>query len=234
MKLDIFLEQLALGELSQHKLGNTGEIKPEDYPAVISHINRGLTALHSRFPLSHKELTLLQFDSITDYILDPKYSVSADDPTVDNKYIYDSVEKPFLDDLIRVEAAYDGQGFNVPLNDEFKVSSWFTPNNDTIQIPCPTEGVLVSIMYRANHAKIDRTLIDPTVVDIVLPQCLEAALGAYVASRIFVSLGNQSSAQLSSFYSQLYQAEIAQVERLNLLQTSEDSSNFRFVAGGWK
>lgn len=234
MKLDVFFEQLALGELSQHKLGKSGVITLADYPAVISHINRGLTALHSRFPLSHKELTLLQFDNITDYILDTKYSVSAADPTVAEKYIYDTAEKPFLDDLIRIDAAYDGQGCNVPINDEADIRSWFTPNNNTIQIPSPTAGVLVSVMYRANHAKIDRALTDPSLVDLVIPQCLEAALGAFIASRAFIALGNQTSAQLSAFYSQLYESEIKQVKRLNLLQSSQNSSNYKFLLGGWK
>lgn len=234
MKLDELFEQLGFGELSQHKVSSSGIIIPSEYPAVISHINRALTALHSRFPLSHKELNLIQFEGITDYHFDTKYSVSAEDPSVTDKYIYDTVERPFLDDLIRIESAYDSLGYNIPLNDEAKTASWFTPTNDMVQIPCPSEGAIATIMYRANHAKLESNPVDPSIINIDIPACLEGALGAHIASRAFVSLGNQTSAQLSSFYAQLYKSEIQQVERLNLLQSSTDSSNYKFVMGGWR
>ncbi len=234
MKLNDLFEQLAYGELSQHKFGNGGVIKQADYPAIISHLNRGLTALHSRFPLSQKELLLMQFDGVTDYKLDPKYSTSVNDPDVPYQYILDSIDYPFLDDLIRISAAFDGNGDDVAINDEYDERSWFTPTNDVIQIPYPVDGNVSAIMYRANHAKIDTKLTDPSTVTIDIPQFLEAALSAYIASRIYVALGNQTSAQLSSFYSQLYEREVTQVERLNLLQSSQADSNIKLGLGGWK
>ena len=169
MTLEDLFETLALGELSQHKFGKGGVIDLEDYPALISYTNRALTALHSRFPLQHKELLITQFDEITDYVLDPKYSISADDASVENKYIADSVEYPFLDDLLRVEAAFNGDGASKPLNDEYRSDSWYTPNPDTIQIPYPVEGNVAAIMYRANHAMIPTDTTDPSSVTINLP-----------------------------------------------------------------
>ncbi len=234
MNLNSLFEQLAFGELSQHRIGKEGRINPADYPTVISHLNHGLTLLHSRLPLQHKELTLLQFDQITEYRLDPKYSVSADDDSVDYKYILDTVEKPFKDDLIRIQSAFDGEGVNVPINDEYDETSWFTPNPDTIQIPFPVEGNVSAIMYRANHAKIPLDTTDISSVTVEIPAVLENALAAHIASRAYVSLGNQTSAALSSYYSGIYQNEVMMVERLNLLQSSENSSDVKFENGGWK
>jgi len=233
MLLSDLFEQLASGELSQHQYGKNGTIAVANYPAVITTINRGLTALHARFPLSHKELTLQQFEGITDYKFDIKYAVSTADPSVTQRYIYDTVEDPFLDDMIRIDAAYDGEGNPVPINDEVDIRSWFTPNNDTIQIPSPTEGILVSIMYRANHKKIATTITDATTVVVDIPQSLEAALSAFVASKLFVSLGNATSIQLSAYYANQYSTELAQVERLNLLQSSQQNTNTKFIIGGW-
>ena len=233
MLLSELLEQLGFGELSQHKLSSSGVILPADYPATINHINKALTALHARFPLINKELNLLQFEGITDYQLDIKYSVSADDPTVGDKYIFDTIEKPFLNDLIRVDAAYDSEGYPVTLNDEGKITSWFTPTNDTIQIPNPTEGAMATIMYRAKHATIEPNPTSPEMISVNIPVCLEAALGAHIASRAFIALGNQTSIQLSAYFAQLYQTEIKQVIDLNLLQSSSNSSNMKFYKGGW-
>lgn len=234
MNLNTLFEQLAYGELSQHRVGKEGTIALADYPMLISHINHGLTLLHARLPLQHKELTLVQFKHITDYRLDPKYSVSAADPDVIDKYILDTVEEPFSDDLIRIQSVFDGAGCNIPLNDEYAPNSWFTPNPDTIQIPYPVDGNVAAIIYRANHIRIPTDTVDAKSVNIELPTVLENALAAHVASRVFVSLGSVTSGQLSSYYGKLYQAEVAQVERLNLLQSSESNSDIKFEKGGWK
>lgn len=234
MNLNTLFEQLAFGELSQHRIGKEGVINPADYPTLISHINHGLTALHARLPLQYKEVVLKQFKQITEYKLDTKFSVSENNPDVENKYILDTEERPFLDDVIRIQSAYDSIGCNVPLNDEYSTSSWFTPNPDTIQIPFPVDGNLGVIMYRANHPKISLDTTDPSSVTIDIPAVLEGALAAHVASRAYVALGNVTSGQLSSYYAQVYQSEINQVERLNLLQSSESNSDIKFAKGGWK
>ena len=109
------------------------------------------------------------------------------------------------------------------------------PNPDTVQIPFPVAGTSAAIVYRANHTKIalDTLVADAADTKIILPVSLETALSSYIASRVFISLGNESSARLSSFYSNIYKGEIAQVDRLNLLRSSESDTNIRFVNGGW-
>lgn len=234
MKLDTLFQQLAFNELSQHKLSVSKVIKETDYPTVISHLNTALTALFSEFPLSYKEVTIKQFEGITDYILDTKYSVSEDDPTVTEKYIYDTEENPFLDDVLRIDSGYDARGHEVPINDIEDVRSWFTPNPNTIQMPSPTEGALVAVIYRANHLVIPMDTVDLSAVTVNIPACLEEALRAYIASIAFVSLGNQTSAQLSSYFKQLYLSKVIEVKRLNLLQTSHAGKNMKFINGGWR
>lgn len=233
MNLKELFDQLAYGELSQHKYGKSGAIVAEDYPALISHINHGLTALHARFPLQHKDVIIAQTTDQIDYILDVKYAVSNTASTAENKYILDTAEKPFLDDLLRIEAAYDSDDGSITLNDENLSNSWFTPNANTLQIPHAVTGKLATISYRANHARIPLTTTKPELITLDIPQCLESALGSYVASRCYVSLGNQTSAQLSAFYNQMYQSEINQIIRLNLLRESAPNTRTTFTERGW-
>lgn len=223
---------MATGELSQHRYGQSGAIQASDIPAVINQINMGLTALHTQFPLKERELVIQQFDHITEYKLNSLYALTNDDPSINYKYIMDSVENPFLDDLIRIERAFDEGGNSVPLNDDYADQSWFTVAWDTIQITRPVSTNVSIIMYRAKHPTIpvdvdtSRTLVD-------IPPMLEEALQAYVASRCYVALGNQSSAQLSSYYSARYNEQIDIVERKNSFHSSDGDSNIKLGMKGF-
>lgn len=232
MTLQELFDRLALGELSQHKYGQSGSISTANQPAVINQVNMALTNLHSYFPLSEKELTLQQFDHITDYILDPLYAVSNNDPSINYKYIIDSDANPFTKDIIRIERAYDELGRQVTMNDEADACSWFTPAWDTIQVPFPNAENTSIIIYRANHPKIALDA-DPLNVEIEIPTYLEEALQAFVASRCYVSLGNASGAQLSSYYFQRYQEQIAHVERFSLLNQVDGDSNIKLGLKGF-
>ena len=60
MKLSEIFTQLSHGELSQMHLGGsgTGIIEDAAYDRLVSCINLGLAALHTRFPIRHGQLTL--------------------------------------------------------------------------------------------------------------------------------------------------------------------------------
>ena len=238
MKLKNLLNSLALSELSQHKMGKTGVILLEDYPKVINHIQAGLTTLYERFPLSTKEVVLLQNDIQTSYRIHSDNSFSkatADGTDVSLATVMDTVAVPFTDDILRLEGVWNGEGKVVPLNDEYRDDSWFTTSAITLDIAYPVAGNVASVIYRANHAVIPltTTVVEADTLEIELPGTLHIALAAYVASRIYISLGNASSAQLSSMYNGIYTAEVEKIERLNLLRGSSTDTNIKFVMGGW-
>lgn len=232
MLLNDLFERLATGELSQHFMGKTGKILPENYPAIINRLNMGLTSLYSYFPISEKEVIVQQFDAVTEYKLNSTYAVSNTESTVPNKWVIDSVDNPFLDDVIRLERAYNELGSSIALNDEYDGDSVFTTAWDTVQIPFPVAGNVTVLVYRANHVKLSLDA-DPLTTVIEIPPALEEALQAFIASRLFVSLGQATSAGLASYYSNRYQQQVDHVERNNLLQSTEGDSNLKLEQKGF-
>ena len=230
MLLKELYSRLALGELSQHTLGQSGSIKESDYPKIINHLNTGLTNIYSYFPIREREVVIQQFDHITEYRLNSIHALTNPDLEAE-KYIMDSDASPFLDDVLRIEAAYTEIGERIPLNDENQQLSWYTPAWDTIQIPYPDNENASFIMYRAKHPEIPIDA-DPDT-EIFLPPCLEEALQAYIASRCFVALGNAASAGLATYYGSRYDQQIVHVERHNLLQSGDSDSNVKLTQKGF-
>ena len=235
MQLSEIFEQLTYGDLKQLSVGgyDDGGIQVEHFPEVISHINLGLTALYARFPLSEKEVTIKQFVGMTDYVLDTKYSVSKNDPTVVNKYIIDTVLDPFLDDILRIEGAFDEEGTEIPLNAPDNEKSIFTPTFDSVQIPFPVATNSTFLVYRANHAPIPLNTTVPATVRVDLPRVLVEALLAYVASRVHGGRTGETAAGESMTSLAKYKRICANVEDKNLLRNAASNTNVRLDTNGW-
>lgn len=240
--LNEIFDDLTYGELAQLYVGGAESdgIPIAEYPKVISAVNLALTALYSRFPLNEKEVDIQQYDSITEYHLDVKYAVSNTGSTEPIKYIIDTVEDPFLDDLIRITAAYDEVGNEVPLNDEDsvnitdgKTNSWFTPSYDSIQIPTPVSTNKCSFVYRAKHVKIPLNTSDIPSVEVLIPESLREALLSYVGARIYSARGNESALGLSQALYSKYEGICVQVEQKNLLLNGSSNTNTKLENNGW-
>lgn len=229
---DIF-EALAYGELSQLAISKAGKINIADQPQVISAINLALTALFSRFPLLEKEVIIQQYAHITEYILDVQYAqsnpISIDVP----KYIVDSVTRPFLDDVIRITAAYDEAGKEVTLNDLSDDSGWFTPSYNSIQIPFPNSDNTSVLTYRAKHPKIPLTVSNPATVEVMMHTSLVEALLAYIANRIHTARGGEPAMKQAQQCLAKYEDICMQAELRNLLHTNDSAGNLKLYKGGW-
>lgn len=235
MQLADIFEQLTYGELKQFSIGGfeQGGIQPENYPEVITHINMGMTALYAKFPIYEREVGIQQQEGNTLYELDSKYSVSAADPTVLNPYIIDTVEKPFLDDVMRIYEAYDELGEPLPLNDLDDDTSLFTPSYDSIQIPYPVATNMIFIVYRASHVNIPLDITDPSTVEVELPIVLQEALLSYVASRVHGSKTGDTGMQESLNLLAKYERICDIVEEKNLLRNANSRTSTRLEDNGW-
>ena len=231
MFLNDIYEQLATGELSQHKYGKSGAILPADYPALVSHINLALMELHKKFPINLKELQISQQSIINLYPLHSMYAVStgANGAT---KYIIDTVEAPFLDDLIRIDAVYDDNGTIVPLNDESQVNSVFMAGYDTIQIPYAVDTANLFVLYRAEHERIFSTS-DPLTTEVFLPSSLLEALMCYVAARCFSALNSPTSNATSSFYFGKFKMMCDEITDENILNEAYITNNSKLYSKGF-
>ena len=188
MKVSDAFQELCYGELNTHRLAESGAISPENYSRMIHHLNMGLLALYTRFPLLVKELTLQQKSWITVYKLKKEHAVT--DPSDEVKYIIDSRFDPFIGDLIRVEEVSDEVGDVVELNSTDHCKVALTPSMDTLEIPNPTDTNVLFVTYRAKHPQL--VSVDS---EILLPQHLLGALYAYTGMRVYA--GGTSQEQLT-------------------------------------
>ena len=239
--LDELFQDLSYGELQMHKLGgyepreDTSQPHPENYAKVISHINLGLKKLHSEFLLSVKEMYVDLSEEIETYVLTPAYAASNTDSAVaiEGRYIADTAEQPFLNDIIKIEEIYDEGGNLLPLNDFTDDESLYTPQYNSVQVPWPNNYNTIAVQYRAAHPKIEFTpLMDLTAVEMHVPLQLQMALYYFVASRVFASQNSDGQNLGNSFYNK-FLGEIADVRRQGLY-THAETTNPKFDEGGWK
>lgn len=231
MLLGTLMENLALGELSQHTLGKSGVILEKDRPTVIMQLNIALKKLHTLYMLQEKSLVLRNYPELTTYVLDSKYALSNTGSTEVIKYIEDE-SNPFLDDILNIECVVDNElGLPIKWDDASIPEAWKLTSYNTFEIPCPEEDLLYTIWFKANHAVIPTDADDNTIIN--LPPCLDEALQAYIASRCFVSLGSQSSAGLSSYYFSRYKMLLKEVDDNNMLNLSKVSTNLKLQSKGF-
>lgn len=228
MNLKQLLDTLRYGELANMNYFNEDKV-----PAIITYLNSALIQLYSRFPLSEKQLIIEQHPHIATYHISSKYARSNKASLEPYKYIIDSEEEPFQDDVIRVTSAYNKYGEPVPLNDQNDLRSWFLPSYNSVQIFNSQEGDTAFFIYRARHSYINPEVQDYESVLIDIPACLEEALCSYIASKAYITIQNQEGISLSGLYENRYEKLCSAVEANNLLQSESSNSNIKLFMRGF-
>jgi len=235
MKLSYILQNLTYGELKQLGVGgfDDGSIQPENYVEVIGHINLALQNLYTRFPVNEKEIILETDGTSTIYRIHSSYAIS-NNPTTG--YLVDTVESPFKDDILRINAVYDTAGCNLAINDANSARSVFIPSYDRIQIPYATSGEQFALIYRASH----ELIVVPTITadldldqDVYIPESLLEPLLVYVSYRIQKGQGGELGIGLASATKQHYEALCLEVETHNVLNNASNVINIKPELGGW-
>ena len=237
MKLAEIFSQLTYGELSQISLGgaDAGEINEANYPKVLSHINLGLTALHTRFPLKEGRLRLQTHSGMLTYPLNSRFSVSNTRSREAIRTIQDTVGEPFKDDIHKVERVYLGD-VELGLNDESTLMSCFTPSANVLRVPAEVvdQGALLQVVYRANHVPIvvGMGLFDPARIEVDLPYSHLEPLLYFVASRVNNPMGMNNEFHAGNSYAAKYEAACQQLETQNL-RVDQGAQNTRLNRAGW-
>ncbi len=230
---DIFM-YLAYGELSQMAIGtnNRGGIDESDYPTLISHINLGLTNLHSRLPLKQSQVIIAQQ---SDRVLYPLTSIYAINSTSveNNKFILDSATEPFTNNVLKIEEVYTESNILLPLNDSAKADSLFTPSFNTLQVPTPESNKVLAVLYRANHAQLPaKRGVDISAIELDIPAVLIEPLLTFVVGRVAAAGNNQTSIQEAAAYQQKYELQVQQIIQSGALSVDRPS-NLRMRSNGW-
>jgi hypothetical protein len=199
------LQALTYGEFQHLKVGNffpdqhDSEPDPRAYAQLCSHVNMGLTAMFSRFPLRFEEIDVQLHEEITDYFLSTEYSSAVGTAPV--KYIMDTVSEPFTGNVLKIEEVYEEDGDRVPMNDVDEDLSVFTPRGNLVQVPWPNDWITISVQYRANHPKINwQAGTDPSSIELEIEHQFFEPLLFYVASRMMSSNLTQEGATFWSKY----------------------------------
>lgn len=234
MLLSNLFRQLSFTELSNLVIGGEGSgvISPLHYPRLITQINAALTALHSRFPLLEKELTLQLMDEVAQYYFRPEHSVSTG--TDYYRYIVDSPFDPFVNDILRVEQVFDELGCELMLNNESECCSLFTPSFDSLLVTRPMKETILRVSYRANHPAIPLDVAEPSTVVVNVPVTHEKALSFYVAGQIYSSMNGQEHTLKGQEFLQKYEMECQFIEDKNLDNNGYVQTNIKPLLGGWR
>jgi len=234
MLLSELFMYLAYGELSQMALGtnNHGGIDESDYPTLISHINLGLTNLHSRLPLKQSQVIIAQQSDRTLYPLTSTYAINSSSAEK-NKFILDSATALFANDVLKVEEVYTEKNILLPLNDSAKVGSLFTPSFNTLQVPAPKANKVLAVLYRANHAQLPaKRGVDISAIEVDIPAVLIEPLLTFVVGRVVAAGSNQNSIQEAAAYQQKFELQVQQIVQSGALSVDRPS-NLRMRSNGW-
>lgn len=220
--LEIFT-QLTHGELSQVSIGGQaqGQITENNYAQIVSHVNLGLAALYKRFPLKESRIKITLSDINTTYKIHSRHA-DSNVASFALKYINDSIEEPFNDDILKIERVYTEQGVELALNDPGDPYSVFTPSANVLSVPSIVKAELltpvVDLVYRANHPLIvvGDGAFNPELVEVELPYSHLEPLLLYIASRFHNPIGMSNEFHAGNSYAAKYEQSCIQLELVNL------------------
>jgi len=234
MKLGELFELLGEGELSSANLGDNVSIgvTTNNYKKLIGIINLGLTDIHSRFNLRVKELYLQLVEPITVYTLHSKYRYYNTASTEPIKYIIDTPDEEFKDDLLSIIAVYDSAGGLIDLNSSAGDRVVFTPSYNQLQVPYYTNGELVSVAYRCTPNKVLWSTTVDLMQEVDIPHSMVQALLFYVAYKVYSSRLDADSIGKGGLYYQQYEAVCMQSQNQGLLLPN-GFANYKLNQNGW-
>uniref|UniRef100_A0AB39ACI6 Virion structural protein n=1 Tax=Erwinia phage Fifi051 TaxID=3238787 RepID=A0AB39ACI6_9CAUD len=233
MNVEQLFTNLSYGELSNLSLSadGSGSIQEERQPRIILYANEGLLRLYSRFLLLEKDVLIEMVEHITNYHFLKKFTESHHDPESEHyPYIKDLIGEPYEEDMLKILAVYNSLGQKVPLNDNERIDSVFTPRDKLLQVPRPIDGASLSVLYQAKHPTLT---IDDLQQEIILPVVLEGALTAYIAYKVFSHMNTDVSSQKAQEHIQIFNNICDEVEDRDMVGSSVATTNARFGKRGW-
>ena len=247
MNVEELFQRLSFGELANLSIGSdgTGEIPLDKQPRIIHFANNALNALYTRFVHRLNYVTVEMQEGIQRYELTAIHAVTNTTPSnTAPRYIIDTVEEPFLNDVVRIVTAdwlsptveVPGSGL-VPLGD---YNGEMVPPDTTIRLVSyntlfvknPVAGELIEVQYQARHVK----LAIPAVLteEILLAPSLEEALEKHIAAAVYSSMDGENQMVKARTLREEFEMACQTAKLESLLQEDAPYSNSRLVAGGWR
>lgn len=247
MKLSEIFSLLTLGEMAQLYTGIRDDdgVDEEHQRQIGGSVQLALTALYTRFNLKQSQLELRLVMGKRDYKLHSKYADNGKNTTEPTRWIADSVDAPFGDDILKIHRVITPVGLEVGLNDMSNPFSAFTPTVDTLRVPSimvneePRQPEFlkvqsVQVQYKANHPAIMPRIgyFNPDLVDIELPQSHLQALLYFVASRASNPVGMGQEFNGGNQWYAKYEMECKRIET-NGMNIDSDNAPSRLYQKGF-
>ena len=232
MKLAELFDQLVYGELANTVIGKQG-INRDNHASMVTHINLGLYELYKRFNLKKDYVIVQQYAVVSEYTLSTKYALSNTDSLTSVKYIVDNKGKPFKDNILKIETIE-----NIIEEEPFIVGQLNNPESiqlntlTSFTVPKPKDGLMMKVVYRANHDRIIVDTADLLNQEIELPITHLESLLLYVASRYHGSLPSIDGVNEGAYYLSKFERSCAKISELGLAIKEEDT-NYRIGNNGW-
>lgn len=233
MNVTELFRQLSYGELSNLSIASegTGTIVEAKRPQIIAHVNEALLRLYTRFVLKENDLIIRMSDGITNYYFMSRFAATNTDPEPGTTlYIQDTTGDPFQDDLIKVMSVWDADANPYPLNDVDDAGSLFTPQPNLLQVPTPTEGKVLNVLYQARHAILP---YDDMEACIEIPAVLEGALRAYVAHLVYKGMNGQENMAIAQSHLDTYNGVCGEITDRDMVNSSVSNTATKFVSRGF-
>jgi hypothetical protein len=207
---------------------DNGDIASNHYPKVINAINLAMIDLYTEFPVKVRGMTIQLYSHITEYYLDSDYAATNTESTEVYKYITDTANNPFTDDVIHIVTAFNEEGEEFYLNNEEESLSLYTPSYDILQHPYPSSENAVFLTYKALPTKIP-TNSDVDTYKVGLPRQLLNLLLVYVNYKLLSSVNKEESmAKLNEYLSLVTKA------KTNGLFLSDEAANTKIEDSKWE
>ena len=235
MNVQDLFQQLSYGELSNLSMAQQvpGQISADQQAKVLIAVNNALMRLYSRFILREKDVVIEMQSGVTNYHLLSRYSETGYVPggQITYPYIKDLNKEPFTEDVIRILSVFSSTGEELPLNDMDHPKSVFTPQLGVLQVPKPTPGQALGVVYQARPEKLE--LGNFSSQNVPIPETLEEALKAYVGYKIFAAINSQEATAKAADFLGIFESICSEVEAKDLVANSVSNTNTRFIKGGW-
>lgn len=235
MLLKDLFQDLALGELQGSPVVETGGFTVADMqvPKVIQAINQALEHFYSIYPLKEAQVIIEMIPEMYHYYVSSEFAMSND--SAKYKYVMDSKENPYEDDLLKVLEVRTLTGEPVSIDDTYARLGVKLPEFNCL---VPTEELRkyekVVVRYKAKHKRIpyDEPIDSRWIVNI--PASYSGALQAYIASNIYNALGGGEYAQLGQFYFGKYKSLMEELMAVGFGSNQTLGINTGLYRGGWR
>lgn len=235
MTLDDLFKDLSFGPAANLALMGEGSgITPEtSYPRVINAINASLTELYTRFQIRQKTIVVRAIEGRYLYPLEKIHAFTDVTPGID-KFIMDSVDAPFVGDILQIQLVSGAFGELTSINDRNASSrTVFIPSASTLQLVDPGFDEEFMVEYRAGHPKLALETTNLASIKVDVPQVYLPAFLEHVAGKIYQSLNGAENTAKGIEHLQEFERLCGNHEIRNTDASHQSSSNERPAINGW-